>query len=480
MYNSKIFATRIALLATAAIGVSVMVAAPSIGDPIIGDPIFVSSVASAKTSVAILNIGTGITATSDASVTHPKHLDSGAGTQSATIVVSLKDDAGNAITSGTLTAFNSGAGVLGTGTGPTAGYLPVGQKISVPLSDSVLGKYVFALFGDGKSGYSEITIYQGTILIARKFSSFYGNVASLTAIVNLASPNVDGSPLGSNSADNPGDGTYVHTPSVILTAKDANGIPVANEEADEFSAVSSDLTVISSQIMVIPDDGIGAGSLGVGTYNVQIHSASGGVSGKSATLTFRYSHDGANFVLAKPVVFTTSSTTISGVRLSLDKSSYAPGETATLTITANDPSNMPVAGQDAGGFFASSVGLTTSSPITKLLFPFTTLTFIRGQVTTTFDVPSTTGPFTITGRLGNGPNLIPGVQGSPLSATATILTRQDLEMSATRIAADAAQKSASSAFEAALSAVASVNLLSAIVKSMLAIILKMQKRLGIN
>ena len=210
--------------------------------------------------------------------------------------------------------------------------------------------------------------------------------------------------------------------------------------------------------MLIPDDGAGAGSLGVGTYNVQIHSASGGVSGRSATLTFRYSHDGLNFVSAKPVVFTTSSTTISGVNMSLDKTSYAPGETAVLTITASDPSNMRVSGQ-------------------KLLFPFTTLTFIRGQVTTTFEVPSTTGLFTISGRLGNGPNLVPGVQGSPVSTTATILTRRDLEMLALRTSVEAGQKSAKSAFEVASAAVASVTLLSAIVKSMLAIILKMQKRL---
>ena len=475
MYNSKTFARRIALLAASAIGVSVMVAAPAMGDPI-----SVLTVASPKTSVAIMNIGTGTTATNDDRITHVKHIDSGPGSQAATIVVSVKDEAGNAITSGTLTVFISGAGLLGTGTDPTTDFLPGGHEISVPLSVGVPGRYVFALFGDGGSGYSEITIYKGALVLARKFASFYGDVTSLTAVVNLASPNVDGSPLGSYSAHNPGDGTYVHTPAVILTAKDASGVPVANEEADEFSAISSDLTVVSSQIMVIPDDGAGAGSLGVGTYNVQIHSASGGVSGKSASLTFRYSHDGVNFVLAKPVVFTTSSTTISGVNMSLDKSSYAPGETAILTITANDPSNMPVSGEDAGGFFASSVGLTTSSPITKLLFPFTTLTFIRGQVTTTFEVPSTTGLFTISGRLGNGPNLIPGVQGSPVSATATILTRQDLEMSALRIGIDAAQKSAKSAFEAASAAVASVNMLSAIVKSMLAIILKMQKRLGIK
>ena len=475
MYNSKTFAGRIALLAAAALGVSVMVAVPAMGDPI-----SVSTVASPKTSFAIMNLGTDTTAINDDRITHSKHLDSGPGSQAATIVVSVKDGVGNAITSGTLTAFISGAGLLGTGTGPTTGYLPSGHEISVPLSDSIPGKYVFALFGDGKSGYSEITVYQGTIVLSRKFASFYGEVSSLTAIVNLASPNVDGSPLGSYSAHNPGDGTYVHTPAVILTAKDANGVPVANEGADEFSAISSDLTIVSSQIMVIPDDGTGAGSLGFGTYNVQIHGATGGVSGKSATLTFRYSHDGANFVLAKPVVFTTSSTTISGVNMSLDKASYAPGETAILTITANDPSNMPVSGEDAGGFFASSVGLTTSSPITKLLFPFTTLTFIRGQVSTTFDVPSTTGLFTISGRLGNGPNLIPGVQGSPVSATATILTRQDLEMSALRSSVDAAQTSAKSAFDAASAAVASVNMLSAIVKSMLAIILKMQKRLGIK
>ena len=42
---------------------------------------------------------------------------------------------------------------------------------------------------------------------------------------------------------------------------------------------------------MIPDDGLGMGSLGAGTHIAQIHGADGGVSGRFAKLTFRYSAD---------------------------------------------------------------------------------------------------------------------------------------------------------------------------------------------
>jgi hypothetical protein len=202
-------------------------------------------------ATVITNLGVGTTATQDVRIIHPRQADLSAGSHAVTIVVATKDDVGNAITADTLTVSDSGVGALGTGSGDPAGFMPSGYSISVNVSSFVPGKYVFALFGDGTGGFSTMTIRDGAIQVATKIAAFYGPVALLTAYQNLALLNVRGTPLGSNSAHNPGDGTFVDTPAVILTAKDANGIPVPDADVAGFSAVSSNLSVLSPVISVI-------------------------------------------------------------------------------------------------------------------------------------------------------------------------------------------------------------------------------------
>ena len=452
----------IACLAASVIGVGILVAVPAY-----------AAGGSAANSSAIINLGTGTTAVSDARIIHHKEINRLPGSQAATVVVTVKDESGTPLTSETLSVSNSGPGALGTGTGSPTEFVPTGQAITVTSSTSVPGKYIFALFSDGSGGFSTVSIFDGSTLLATKFAAFYGSVAFLTAFQNLALPNVNGAPLGANSAHNPGDGTYINTPAVILTAKDGNGVPVPDQPASDFSAASSDLTVLSPGISVMADDGLGTGSLGAGTYNVQIHSASGGVSGRSAKLTFRYSADHGPFISSAPVTFTTSSSMISKVLMSLDKASYGPGENATLSISALDAGGNPVSDQDAGNFFASSAGLSTSLPVNKLLFPFTTVTFIRGKATTTLDLPIASGVFTLSGRLGNGLNLATSLQGLPVSASLTVLTTQDVDSAQTRVLAAASERSATAALEAVIA-------LTAIVRSLVAIILRIQKKLGVK
>jgi hypothetical protein len=118
-------------------------------------------------------------------------------------------------------------------------------------------------------------------------------------------------------------------------------------------------------------------------------------------------------------------------------------------------------------------GLSTSLPVNKLLFPFTTVTFIRSKATTTLDLPIASGVFTLSGRLGIGGNLATSLHGPPLSASLTILTAQDVDSAPTRVLAAASERSATAALEAAIA-------LTAIVKNLVAIILRIQKRLGIK
>jgi hypothetical protein len=453
---------RTTIVAVLAVGIGLLVAAPSSAADV-----------SPMLSSAIMNLGTGTTATSDARIIDPRTADVTAGSQPGTIVVSLVDTLGHPITADTLTVTDAGVGVLGTGAGSPSTFMPTGHTIAVRVSTFAPGRYVFAVFADGTGGFSTMTITDGVTVVATKIAAFFGPVALLTAHQNLALLNVSGTPLGSNSPHNPGDGTFVDTPAVILTAKDANGVPVPDSQMSEFTAVSSDLTVISPIISVFLDDTLGAGSLGAGTYNVQVRGASGAASGKSATLIFRYTEPGSPSVSTLPVKFIVSSSQIAKVSLSLNQSRYLPGDLATVTITAVDSSGNLVSGQDTGNFFASSVGLDASTSVDKLLFPFTTVTFIDGKASTSFDMPTTTGLFTLNGRLGNGENLSSSLQGSIISASAGILSAQDVALAS-------AQNSAANAEVSANAALAAIISLTALVQKMMIIIARIMRRLSLK
>jgi hypothetical protein len=445
-----------------AVGMGLLVATPSSAADV--SPIL---------STAIINLGTSTTAMSDARILDSRTADLAAGSQSGTIVVSLVDILGNPITTDTLTVTDAGVGVLGTGAGSPTTFVPTGHTIAVRASTFFPGRYVFAVFADGTGGFTTIAINDGVTLIATKVAAFFGPIALLTAHQNLALLNVSGTPLGSNSPHNPGDGTFVDTPAVILTAKDANGVPVPDTQMSEFTAVSSDLTVISPVIGVFLDDTLGAGSLGAGTYNVQVRGASGAASGKSATLIFRYTEPGSPSVSTLPVRFIVSSSQIAKVSMSLNQSQYSPGDLATVTITAVDASGNLVSGQDTGNFFASSLGLGASTSVDKLLFPFTTVTFIDGKASTSFDVPTATGLFTLNGRLGNGANLSASLQGSVISVSAGILSAQDVALASAQMSAANAELSANAALAAIIS-------LTALVQKMMIIIARIVRRLGLK
>jgi hypothetical protein len=425
-----------------------------------------ASVPSPMNSVVVMNEGTATSAIVDAVIIKPHDAGVTAGSQSGTVVVSLNDVNGNAITADTLTASVAGVGLLGTGAGLPSTFVPSSRAISVSVSATVSNKYVFGIFSDGNGGFATISIHDGAVLIGTKIASFAGPVATLTAVQDLFIANIAGGPLGSDSPHNPGYATYATTPAIILTAKDANGVPIPNEDPDEFSAVSSDLSVMSSQIDVFPDDAKGAGSHGLGTYNVQVRSASGVASGKAATLTFRYSADGVNFISAPPVPFLTGSSTIAKVTMSLDSEAYSPGHTANLTLRATDGSGNPVSDQDSANFFASSTGLWMTVSVNKLLFPFTTVTFIGGTATTSFEMPSTSGVFAMSGRLGNGSNLASAIQGQTISTSAVVFSTQDLDIKAGVAAANAA-------LEAVIA-------LTALVKTLIATIAQIKKKLGLK
>ena len=190
----------------------------------------------------------------------------------------------------------------------------------------------------------------------------------------------------------------------------------------------------------------------------------------SATLKFRYTNDKIKYISTAALKFTTGSSTIASLSMTFDKKSYAPGEQAIVTLNASDPWGNPVVAQDSGNFFASSNGLVTSTSVEKLLFPFTTVTFIHGRSTTSFKMPTTSGTFTLSGQLGNDTNLIPALQGSRVMAKTSVLTAQAAQFADAKASAAASELAATAALAAVVS-------LTALVQHLLAIITRIQKRL---
>ena len=112
---------------------------------------------------------------------HHKNINRLPGRQVATVVVTVKDGAVTPLTSETLSVSNSGPGALGAVTGSPTQFVATGQTITVTASAAIPGKYVFAIFPDGRGGFSTVPVFDASTLFATEFAAFYGPVAFLTA-----------------------------------------------------------------------------------------------------------------------------------------------------------------------------------------------------------------------------------------------------------------------------------------------------------
>jgi hypothetical protein len=269
---------------------------------------------------------------------HPRTYSTVTG-QGATILVTLRDASNEIITGKGLTAsVTSGPGLLGIDTDETVIAAPAeGRSVSLTIAEAAGsdGISVVTVWADGTAGTSTITISSGTTVVATKTVIFHGTVASLSVVQNLsiARASATGATLGLASAE-PAGTTAASTPAVIVTALDANGniVPGAT-----ITAVSSDTAVISSATLVEDNGEEGDGP---GNFNVSVVSAPAGVSGSTATVTFR-TLVGAAVISSDPVTFTLGGG-VATETITFDKATYLPGEAMVITRTAKDASGNPV------------------------------------------------------------------------------------------------------------------------------------------
>jgi hypothetical protein len=280
---------------------------------------------------------------------------------------------------------------------------------------------------DGTSGVGTITVSVGATVVATETVSFFDSPATVTAVQNHKILSSAGGTAGITPAANAGTGADIaNTPAVILTVLDKNGLRVTGLTTTQISAVSSDSTVMSETITLAQSDGTGAANTVTGNYNVQVSSVAK-ASGSTATLKFKVVVSAAlgTFIESAPLTYTLGGAPAS-VALSMNKTSYTPGEAAQVTLTLKDASGNAARDGDHANItaaaLASSLGITGS-----LVFGAggTTVSSLGGVAVAKVNAPGTSGTWTVSGTTGTGPATA-AEKGKALTASATVTSSTDI------------------------------------------------------
>jgi hypothetical protein len=372
---------------------------------------------STGTTTSIRNATTGTGATSDATILVSKSL----ATQAANIIVTVKDAAGNALNGQTISATVSGPGLIGASATATAGNASARvASVALSASQNVASVHVWA---DGTSGVGTVTILVGSAVAATETVNFFDSPATVTAVQNHKILSSSGGAAGITPAANAGSGADIaNTPAVILTVLDKNGLNVTGLTTTNISAVSSDTTVMSSTITLAQSDGTGAANPVSNNYNVQVSSVAK-ASGSTATLTFRVALGTSpeTYVSATPLTYTLGGAPQT-VTLGLDRTSYTPGQAASVSISLRDSSgNAARDGDHAGvlaGALASNLGIQGTVAFNATA---TTVSSLGGVAVAKVNAPATGGTWTVSGTTGaSTSNLATAERSKAISVSATV------------------------------------------------------------
>jgi len=315
--------------------------------------------------------------------------DATAGTQRANILVTVKDSANNALNGQVITAALSGPGLVawdddGTGNGTARG--------SISYDTTTGNSRYLVVNGDGTGGVATITFSIGTTVLGTETITFYGAVAKYTASANVIAV--------------PGTAT---TDAVNVIATDAAGVVVPSATIYAFSSsttVASVETSDTTAASAVAEANVGtAGSYtsakAIGTAGFTVTPAAG-TTASSVTITF-----GDASTLATSTVTTTAVVGIGAIEaatvaLTANKTSYAPGEAVTLTLTYRDslgrltgtnPGTTLVASSSSsvglGGASLPSAGAIATKVGTKTYAVFAPLTGGPVSVTVTSGTDAT-------------------------------------------------------------------------------------------
>jgi hypothetical protein len=316
---------------------------------------------------------------------------------------------------------------------PTAGNGLKGLTMAHQTPSSTVATQVY-IWSTGNAGTATITATTASgLLLGTKTVTFYGDVAKL----EINSTTYDRSIVRA--------GGFTSPTLFFVKATDAAGNTVQDVNP---TIVSSDVSVITSGSCTDASSGI---SDGISACTVT--SAIGSVSGGKATLTIR-TLDPARAAGTTSYLTVTKDVTLGGSVstevITLDKTSYSPGEWMVVTVTAKDSSGNPVwDGATAPTLTANKAtgGTITMTTYVGGVSTSTTKSATTGLVTNASNLgaPAVSGSFTVSGLSGNA-------TATPISVTGTVGD------DAATAAANAASDAAAEAIDAANAATDAANL----------------------
>jgi len=379
---------------------------------------------SASLSTAFQTITTGAAASSTTDKV-PARAAKALGTAAvAAITVTLKDTAGDAITSAddiTLGATVTGdaggvAATIHTNATPVfAGKCPGTQPVRVATSATYTAVAQIYFCASNQSGNSTITVTatdaDGNITtIGTETISYYGDVASLTVTPVLSIIRSAGGTTGDNTA------TRVSTTapaSMVVTAKDSKGQLVGDLTTLTVLATAGIASVACLEDIYDTGTSGAYGLGGEGNYGCTVTSTGAAASGGKDSVTIRIVDpaDAAKFIsaTAAPVTFGGSPSTVT---MAFNKTAYTPGEKGVLTVTVKDSSGNPASDGVYATLFsgASTTNATGSTPAAAVVV-------IGGKKDHDIFVPNGKGSVNISNTLGA---TIASKAGTTVSATAEV------------------------------------------------------------
>ena len=383
------------------------------------------TVAASATSIIVAAADT--TTATDVAVTASKTSSQSA--EVAYIKVGLLNAAGVATTGESYSATIAGPGLLGSNA-LTSSYTDanLGRAITVQAG------HVVAVYPDGSSGVSTITISSAAgKVLATETITFFGAPATITATAAKAVIGV-----GSGLAD---------VLSVIV--KDASGTLVSN--LTSFGVVSSDTTKIST----VYATAVGAGkyTASTGVYLIPVTSVAAGSA--NLTVTTNTSSADTTGVSAAPVAVRVGSITPAKVTVTTDKSSYAPGEKAIITVALADATGLDlVSGETYTAIFATG-GITSSYTLSGATITGTgVVSYVAGGKTYEVFMPVTEGDVKLswtTGSTASGTNTGLATANQAVAGSITVAV-SSVASAAALDAANEATDAANAATDAALAA----------------------------
>ena len=306
----------------------------------------VAAAASAQYSLLTLNAGAGTTATGAAADTTATTVSkSVAAAKNFTIQVVVKDQYDAALNAKTISATITGPGLIGIADGTGAG-AATGRSLSQLLTNNAGSVSVWA---DGSAGEATITISVGTTVLGTKTVTFVGAPAkaTVTQVLKVAAA---GSRLGAvpNATYTVNtQATYALSPAFTAVVTDANGNDVAAGSTVKMTSSDSTIVTVGSCVEYTAYPG---------NFECSVNGATGAASGSSATVTFSVYNAAtlAYDIVGTPLTFSIGKGTVASAAWSFDKTDYAPGEAAKLTLTLKDSAGNAVADGDYAALWAAA------------------------------------------------------------------------------------------------------------------------------